>query len=303
MSTWGKNALANEKKMNTLQAKRISIIDYLALLGHLPVRTGAKGYWYHSMLSPNGDSTPSFEVSPDGRAFHDWSTGATGSIVDLAMGIMGMESVSSALQHLDHTMGGVAPAPVPSFSFHPQKTGIEILAVHELTSPALLAYASSRHIPTNLIQSYCCEVRFRNVVTSKEYFAIGWQNNAGGWELRNQYWKGAVSPKDITTINAQTDVTTLIFEGFFDYLSAVILGWFRPEEMNAIVLNSTAMIDHAIPVLGQAKRIICLLDNDAAGKQVTTIIRRTYPHAEDHSRLYASHKDLSEYLSANAHDE
>lgn len=289
--------------MNTLQAKRISIIDYLALLGHLPVRTGAKGYWYHSMLSPNGDSTPSFEVSPDGRAFHDWSTGATGSIVDLAMGIMGMESVSSALQHLDHTMGGVAPASVPSFSFHPQKTGIEILAVRELTSPALLAYARSRHIPFGILDTYCREVLFRTKTSSKEFYAIGFPNDFGGWELRNRIWKGAAAPKCITTVGALNNSTTLVFEGFFDYLSAVILGWFRPEEMNAIVLNSTAMVDHAIPVLGQAKRIICLLDNDAAGKQVTTIIRRTYPHAEDYSRLYASHKDLSEYLSANAHDE
>ena len=32
----------------------------------------------------------------------------------------------------------------------------------------------------------------------KKHTAIGFQNSAGGYELRNEYFKGSSSPKDIT---------------------------------------------------------------------------------------------------------
>lgn len=283
--------------MNTQQAKLIPIPDYLEHLGYTPTRAARNGAWYHSMLATSGDGTPSFQVSADGRAFHDWSTGACGSIVDLAMCIVGRHDVSAALAHIEATVG--CPAPVASkdsFSFYQQKKSLTILSVGEVITPALLAYARNRGIPADITCAYCSEVKYRMTSSGKVYFSLGWPNDAGGWELRNRYSKLAAAPKDISIVNDLIGCTMLVFEGFFDFLSAAALCWFRPLEMNALVLNSTALLDRAIPLLQQASRVICLLDNDDSGRNATKRILKSCPQSEDHSYLYARCKDVSDYL-------
>lgn len=289
--------------MNSQQAKQIRIDDYLARLGYSPKRADAKRLMYISMLAPAGEKTPSFQVSADGHAFHDWSTGVSGSIVDLAMYIIGTRDVSAALAHIESTIG--CPAQVTtktnSFSFYQQKkSAFEVISVREVTSYALLTYAKNRGIPTDIVRTYCSEVYYRITSSRKEFYSLGWQNNSGGWELRNRFSKVAAAPKDVTMVNDLCDCTFLVFEGFFDFLSAVALRWFRPMEMNAIVLNSTALLDRALPLLQQASKVVCLLDNDDSGRKATVRILQGCPLAEDHSALYDGYNDLNDYLMNNS---
>ena len=286
-----------KEKMNAAQAKQFRIDEYLARLGFLPKRRGDKRMMYTSMLATGADSTPSFEVSADGHAFHDWSTGAKGSIVDLAMSLLHTSSVSVALAHIARTMGRpaqVAPCCTNSFSFHQQKS-FELLSVGELTSLPLLYYGRERGITLPVMKMYCSEVHYR-ASQNREYYAIGFQNKSGGWELRNKYSKVAAAPKDITVMNDLCGCTMLLFEGFFDFLSAATMNWFRPQLMNAVILNSTALLDRALPILNEASRVICLLDNDPSGQEATEHIMQACPHAEDHSNLYASSNDLNDFL-------
>ena len=53
---------------------------------------------------------------------------------------------------------------------------------------------------------------------AKYTMAIGFKNDSGGYELRNPYFKGSSSPKDITTFNNGAKEAT-VFEGFIDFLS------------------------------------------------------------------------------------
>ena len=289
--------------MNTQQAKQIRIDDYLAHLGYSPKQADAKRLMYLSMLAPNGEKTPSFQVSADGHAFHDWSTGASGSIVDLAMYIIGSYDVSAALAHIESTVGRISSSIAvneTSFSLYQQKKSLEVVSVRGLNSLALLAYAKGRGIPADIARAYCSEVRYRIAGSGKEFYSLGWLNDSDGWELRNRYSKLAAAPKDVSTVNDLCDCTFLVLEGFFDFLSAVALRWFRPMEMNAVVLNSTALLERAFPLLQQATRIVCLLDNDDSGREATARILHACPLAEDHSHLYAGYNDLNDYLMNNS---
>ena len=55
--------------------------------------------------------------------------------------------------------------------------------------------------------------------------AIGFPNVAGGYEVRNSFFKGCIAPKDITHIRQQGEQREkcLVFEGFMDYLSFLTL--------------------------------------------------------------------------------
>ena len=97
--------------------------------------------------------------------------------------------------------------------------------------------------------------------------------SAGGYEVRNSFFKGCIAPKDITHIRQQGEPREkcLVFEGFMDYLSFLTLRTKNCPVMpnldrqDYVILNSTANVQKAIDALGQYERIHCLLDNDGAG--------------------------------------
>ena len=67
--------------------------------------------------------------------------------------------------------------PVP---FIEQPT-FENVKVFKLESPALLKYLADRGIPRNIAQRWCVQVDYR--LHGKDYYAIGFENNAHGYEL------------------------------------------------------------------------------------------------------------------------
>ena len=75
----------------------------------------------------------------------------------------------------------------------------------------MVSYLTGRGIDPAIARTYCREVRY--TIGGKEYFAVGFRNDAGGWELRSDRFKGGSSPKYITTLkgcNATNDMNAVI---------------------------------------------------------------------------------------------
>lgn len=49
---------------------------------------------------------------------------------------------------------------------------------------------------------------------------MGFKNDSEGYELRNEFFKGSSSPKDITSFKNEGKKVA-VFEGFFDFLSFI----------------------------------------------------------------------------------
>ena len=297
--------------MNCAQAKTIPISTLLASMGMMPVRTDSRGMYYRSPWSASGDRHPSLQVSPDGHAFHDWSCGRHGSIIDMAMLLAGTTSVSDALTLIDRAVHIVIPPQTTRISSdaaaHKKKKepGLVITGVYPLRSRTLLGYLWGRGIHREIAAEYCSEVYYyMKDRPDRRFYAVGWRNDSGGYELRNAIIKLAAAPKDITTVNDLSSCPFYVFEGFVDYLSAIQLGIVNPERSNAIVMNSTAMIRRAIDALAVSgpAEIICLLDSDDAGHMATELILEAFPRAIDCSSFYGQlkYKDVNEYLSFSA---
>ena len=95
----------------------------------------------------------------------------------------------------------------------------------------------------------------------------------------------------------------LVFEGFMDYLSFLTLRkygslpCFDARESDFIVLNSVSSICKALPLLREYDKTVCLLDNDAAGRNAfASLYKALNGNAEDMSYLYEGFKDLNDYL-------
>lgn len=190
------------------------------------------------------------------------------------------------------------------FSFHSveQKEQVPSSFIIESIKPLLdyrlIEYLQSkRAINIEIAQAYCKQVHYST--GGKQFFAIGFQGDAGGWELRNEYFKGSTSPKSLTTIN-KSSPTCLLFEGFMDMLSYLTLKNLARPNLDIIVLNSVVNLSKASEFLLRHQAIHTFLDNDEAGKRAVEQLRQTLPNSEvvDQSVFYKNFKDLNEYLCA-----
>ena len=278
--------------MEISQIKQLSIVDYLESVGHIPTQVKGNNYWYCSPLRE--EYTPSFKVNAVRNLWYDFGTGEYGDVIDLVCA-MKQCSFAEALLQIEKRQ------PHPSFSFggknyikvkeNGKDSSMQLCAVDPLTHPALLAYLKGREIPKDIAQKYCKEVHYS--VACRNYFAIGFGNDAGGWELRSSHFKGCYASKAISTFSFGGSNLKL-FEGFMDFLSDVVMN--GEPKSNIIVLNSLALLPRITDKLSAYSKIECYLDNDTAGRKAFENLRAIFPQAVDCSMSYSSHKDLNEQL-------
>ena len=182
------------------------------------------------------------------------------------------KDISYALKTIEgHFPAAFRPVAASPRQAEPQATGYRQVRIDPLTNPVLLGYLKERGILPEIAREACKEVHFQN--KGKWYFAVGFANRSGGYEIRNKYLKGSISPKEITHIKNGSD-RCIVVEGFMDYLSYLTLKATHPGNgqpkgngPDYIVLNSVSNVGKAIPVLKESKSALCLLDNDSAGRQ------------------------------------
>lgn len=278
--------------MKTIQAiKRLPIRTYLAERGLYPTKDNPR---YGLYLSPlRKEHTPSFKVDYMQNLWYDFGLGAGGSIIDLVMRLERC-NFTEAVQLLSCGERTSIAVPV-SPSVLPTVPALRMLFDIPLRHPALVGYLSSRGIKPDIAFGYCREVHY--AINGREYFAVGFRNDAGGWELRSERFKGCVSPKQITTIDNRSD-TVVAFEGFMDFLS--YLSMENQLQTDAAVLNSVVNLPKAIPFLDRHTTIHAFFDNDEAGRKATADLKRLCPNSTviDRSHLYREHKDLNEFWQA-----
>lgn len=287
--------------MNTNEAKRIRIEEYLHSLGYSPARQQGGSLWYKSPF--RDECEPSFKVNTERNLWYDFGAGRGGNIIALAQELYASDSLPYLLERIAEQAPNVRPV---SFSFGGQpfsKPSFRQLEVAPLSSPALLSYLRQRGINTELAKRECYEVRYQT--DGKPYFAVGFPNRSGGYEIRNKFFKGCIAPKDITHIRqTEPGETCCLFEGFMDYLSFLTLRQERHPDRPAfdgqdcIVLNSVSNLSKALRPLGDYERIHCFLDNDRAGLEALREIQREYgSRVRDASHVYSGYKDLNDYLN------
>lgn len=269
----------------------ISIKQYLESKGITPVKD--RGY-YGMYYSPfRKDTDPSFKVDYGKDLWYDFGTGEGGSIVDLLM-MLENYSLSEALQKLDDSFSFHRDTPVIPAKPREQESAIKIQDIIPLTHPALLDYLKERSIDMETAKRYCSEIHYS--ITGKPYFAIGFRNDVGGWELRNRNFKGSSTPKNITTINNGSD-TVMVFEGFIDFLSYLSLKGNSSPTIDTAILNSVANLQKAIPFLQSHRTVHAFLDNDEAGRKSLASLREllTSSNVVDQSSFYRNYKDVNDY--------
>ncbi|AXV50465.1 CHC2 zinc finger domain-containing protein [Prevotella denticola] len=278
--------------MEIQNIKQISITDYLQQQGYAPARVQGIHYWYYSPL--RNECTPSFKVNTERNQWYDFGSGEHGDIIDLVCALHRC-TISEAIRLLS----GAKQVALQEFSFGGERKiserKLEILSAQPISNPYLLRYLAARAIPLPVASAYCSEVLFQNM--KRTYYAIGFANDALGWEIRNMYFKGCIAPKAVTTIKRGAD-RLQIFEGFMDFLSWQTLN--PSSTCDAIVLNSLALLPRIKEQIAGYQEVESFLDNDDAGHKSFAVLKHFCPSIIDGSVRYRTHKDINEWLVAQS---
>ncbi|WP_152269787.1 CHC2 zinc finger domain-containing protein [Agriterribacter humi] len=284
------------KKLSCREARQIDLVEYLAALGHQPKNIRNQDYWYCSPF--RDEKTPSFKVNRARSIWYDFGEGKGGDIIDFGVEYFSC-SVSELLEGLSKKSLSL------NFSFHspafagekkePGYGKIIILKDRALGAPPLVQYLQKRCIPKEIAAQYCREIDFE--LYGKKFSAIGFANDKGGFELRNEHFKAGSSPKAITFL-VQGGKELTVFEGFFDFLSFQTLYKNNPTiPTNILVLNSLSFFHQAKDLMDKHQRVHLYLDRNKQGIEFTRqALLWDEKKYKDLSTSFAQGQDMNDWL-------
>jgi DNA primase len=288
--------------MNCKEFNQLDIVDYLLSLGHKPAKISGNDHWYFSPF--RDEQTPSFKVNRKFNVWYDHGLQKGGKLVDFGVLFYNC-TVSELLQRSGHEN---------TFSFHQQKPHdqasafsragekekiIVMDARRTIRFSPLQDYLQYRRIPLEIANRFCKEVEFN--LYDRKYTVIGFQNSAGGYELRSADFKGSSSPKEVTLIGKDLSREIAVFEGFMDFLSYQAIHQRKfimlpKQQPNFLILNSIGFFEKMKLRLEQYTSIRLFLDRDNKGLEITKEAMALSRKYHDESLTYKNHKDLNEFL-------
>ena len=268
--------------MNCKQFNDIELVEVLLKLGHLPTKQTEKEAWYLNPFAKENHA--SFKLDLSKNKWYLFSEGIGGNNIDFVKKYFNF-SLSEILDWASRQNFS---------SFHQQreisKPNYEILKVKEIENINLKKYLFQRGL-SEKTYTFIKEIHFK--INGKNLYAIGFENQSGGCELRNSFYKGSLGKKDISLIKKNSK-NIYVFEGFFDALTFIEIN----ENFNGdlMVLNSISMYKKAKDILKNYEEIFLFLDNDSAGEKMKNEMLLDFPNAVDSSLMYKNFKDLNDFL-------
>lgn len=276
--------------MNASDAKKIPITQFLG------VNSDKVEVWINSPFNPD-EKTPSFKIHTEKNRWYDHAQGIGGNILDLVMALNRCD-FSEALRLLSNGDFSFSQAnhPVqPKKSVKSEPDDFEILSVKPLLKAPLVEYVKSRKLDLDIAKRYLQEIEYKR--KGKTFFSIAFSSDRDGYETRNAYFKGCIGTKSITTIKGNGESLS-IFEGFFDFLSALTYYKLDSFKGDVIVLNSTALKGELDELLYSDvySKIYLFLDNDKTGNKAKQHFYSINQKCVDCSNIYSNFSDFNEFL-------
>jgi hypothetical protein len=244
----------------------------------------------------DGDNDPSFSVDDRIGAWYDHGNGKGGNIIDFGIAYWPTLNFNEVVDKIQTTCN-ISPVSKEYRPRLPVKVRNYVIGhVKPLGShPAITGYLQGRGVfdvaKTHLSEIYYHVKDYKG--EKKDFFAAGWKNESGSWEVRNKYFKGCLGQKAISCIQGDAK-RVAVFEGFINYLS-----WLKdnPEGGHSIIiLNSLSLLNEGINKAKQFTFIDLYLDRDNSGYQATKQFINALPYAADKSAVYEKFNDYNDKL-------
>jgi hypothetical protein len=269
------------------------IVDLLAFIGHQPQKISGHNYWYQSPFPDRNEKTLSFQVD---RALNRWRESPKenwSTLVDF-----GVRYYNCTIHELKEILSGptlndlAVPQHAPTRATEAENP-IEILKTYPIHSFYLMRYLWEQRISLDVAQQYCVEVQY--ALSHKSYYAIGFQSDAGGYELRDRYHHYSTQPQSPTHLKHQSK-DLAVFPEFFDLLTfGSFINTPAIDLPDLLVLNSAAFFEDALPLMENYRYKHLFLSNTPTGDKLTHIAGNQKNGFIDHRPLYKGYNNLNRW--------
>ena len=174
--------------------QKVGIRTVLESFNLFPVKENGKTAFYFAL--DREEKIPSLSVDFIKNKAFDFGTGKSYDVISIVQHLNKC-SVLEALKYLGKF----------DFSIQHQKQKEEIrtqleyriFEIKKIQHPALIQYLKTRKVDEqrHLVKELHYELK------GKKYFGIGFENNSGGFEIRNSYSKICLGKKDVTLIQGE----------------------------------------------------------------------------------------------------
>lgn len=279
--------------MNCKQFNTILLEEVLLSLGHLPTKQNEKEAWYLNPFA--SESQASFKLDKRINAWYLHSEGVGGNNTDFIKKYLNISINEVLIWAEQQNFSSFQPQNISTSKLENLPKTYQIIKIKNIQHPALLEYLNERKVQNQA--ELLKEIHY--LMNDKNYFGLGFQNDSGGYEIRNKYSKICLSKKDISSIKNGSD-SLRVFEGFFDFLSFKnVEHYLEKRPSDYIILNSVSMVSSIKNALKNYQNIELYFDNDEAGNRAVEMIKNENHNAEDCRVLYSDFKDLNDWLIHN----
>lgn len=283
----------------------ISIVHYL----NLPCsKLNQREAWLKNPFNGGLENTASTKIDLKRNVWYSHSEGCGGNNIDFLAKFLGTDDISQILKWADERKNNFSfQQRSASDSILPRdikkETSYSIEHVGQLKNGNLFEYLMKRRIDLTIAIEHCQEIHYR-ASNGKSYYAICFENDSNGYELRNPYDKRSLLTKDITTVSHDQDEAYL-FEGFMDLLSWLTIrkqAGMPFQKIDYCVLNTTANLTRSFPFLERYKKITSFLDADPTGRLCCLQLQRVLDGQElingtsNFKKINPNIKDVNDYL-------
>jgi len=288
--------------------EKVSLLALLGKLGFMPQKVSGNEYFFLSMLRE--EYTASLCVNDKlGVWFDHGGAGVSGirsgSVIDFGLAYWYPapfhDVLKKIVEHADVSMENSWDSrDQASLQKHTaKKANYDISSISEFISHnGINSYLTSRGIE-KVATGFLYQIDY-TVLDSKNknrnFFASGWPNENGGWEVRNKYFKGCLGHKGMSYFPGAGHKLS-VFEGFYDFLSWKTEN--QKDPASILVLNSLSYLSSAIARAKQFASIEIYFDNDKSGISGANEFAAQVPGSIDCSFRYEGFKDYNEKIIAS----
>jgi hypothetical protein len=273
-----------------------SLVDFLARLGHQPIKKYGREKMYLSILREN-DTKPSLSVNDELGVWFDHGTRKGGNIVDLGLALWGHLSFGEVIQKIQDlcNISCIEKKPLrPRIAV--KVPNYIIVETKEIgTHPAITEYLKSRQV-FDQAKETLREIYYfiqDHEGERKNFYAAGWKNEKNSWEVRNKYFKGCLGHKAISFIQGHSK-KAVVFEGFINYLSWKVEN--AMSDHSVIVLNTIALLADGIEKAKSFSFLDIYFDRDQSGLSASKAFISALPYASDRSLAFEGFNDYNDKL-------
>ncbi len=258
--------------------EQVPLSMLLLRLGYQPAKSSGDEQLYLNVLRDT-ETSPTFAINTRLGMWFDRLTKKSGDIIDFGMAYWSDLSSDQVIEKISQLCDRPQETAVRDQSRGRKRRAVKIPYYHiaEIRpigcNPEITAYLQSQGIweisigQLKEVYYYVVDEKHRR----KDFFAAGWQNENGGWEVIGRNFAGCLGRRGMTFIPG--DINSLIlFEDYISYLSWKYAN--RTADQSILVMNAPEFLPAAKSRAAKFREVAVFFEKEHLNEKLLSTIEK-----------------------------